>query len=62
VSRRAIETPGRPGAARRFPDLGGPALAGAGFDWGLPFFLGGCVAVGYQGSTSTLGPGPVAAY
>ncbi len=47
---------------RVFPDLGGPGLAGAGFDWGLPFFLGRRVAVGIEGQTSPLGPGPVVAY
>jgi hypothetical protein len=51
------------GSGRRvFPDLGGPALTGAGFDWGLPFFLGRRVALVYEGSSSPLGQGPLAAY
>jgi hypothetical protein len=29
-----------------FPDLGGSAFAGSGFDWGLPFYLGRRVAIG----------------
>jgi hypothetical protein len=45
-----------------FSDLGGGALAGAGFDWGIPFYLGRRVAVGFEGRRSSLGTGPLVAY
>ena len=43
-----------------FSEMGGTALAGAGFDWGLPFFLGRSVFIGIGGSS--LGNGPFVAY
>jgi hypothetical protein len=45
-----------------FDDLGGSSLPGAGFDWGLPFHLGRRVVVGIEGSSSSLGTGPLVAY
>jgi hypothetical protein len=45
-----------------FADLGGGSIPGAGFDWGLPFFLGRRVAVGFDGKFSPLGTGPLVAY
>ncbi len=45
-----------------FPDMGGGSLAGAGFDWGLPFYLGRRVAVGFEARSSPLGAGPLVAY
>jgi hypothetical protein len=44
-----------------FDDIGGnaPDLS---FDWGLPFFLGRKIIVGFQGKGSSLGTGPYWAY
>ncbi len=43
-----------------FSEIGG-AFRGN-FDWGLPFFFGRTVVIGYEGSTSSLGNGPYWAY
>ena len=43
-----------------FSEIGGPAFAGSGFDWGLPFFLGRAVFIGIGGSV--LGNGPFVAF
>ncbi len=45
---------------RVFSEIGGP-FPGS-FDWGLPFFFGRTVVIGYEGSTSSLGTGPYWAY
>lgn len=45
-----------------FSDLGGGSFGGAGFDWGLPFYLGRKVAVGFEGRSSDLGAGPRVGY
>jgi hypothetical protein len=45
-----------------FPELGGGSIPGAGFDWGLPFYLGRTVAVGFVARSSSLGTGPLVAY
>ncbi len=45
-----------------FANIGGQAVQGGGFDWGLPFFLGRTVYLGYLGRTSPFGNGPTLAY
>jgi hypothetical protein len=44
-----------------FSEVGGSGIPG-GFDWGLPFFYGKNVFVGFEGRTSGLGTGPLWAY
>ncbi|MCF8168013.1 MAG: DUF3443 domain-containing protein [Rhodoferax sp.] len=44
-----------------FDNLGGP-MAGASFDWGLPFFFGRSVFTVIEGRTTSAGPGPLFAY
>jgi hypothetical protein len=45
-----------------FSDLAGPGPGGSMFDWGLPFFLGRNVFIGFEGASSVLGTGPFWAY
>ena len=45
-----------------FAQIGGGAVPSAGFDWGLPFFLGRTVYLGIDGRPTSLGTGPVLAY
>lgn len=45
-----------------FANVGGTAVQGAGFDWGLPFFLGRTVYLGVAGRPSQFGSGPTLAY
>ncbi|BDG05095.1 DUF3443 family protein [Anaeromyxobacter oryzae] len=43
-------------------EVGGPAAASSGVDWGLPFHLGRDVYLGLEGHSSRLGAGPLAAW
>ena len=43
-----------------FGNIGGNEAGG--FDWGLPFFLGRAIYLGFEGSVSSLGNGPHFAY
>ncbi len=45
-----------------YENLGGPAVAGAGFDWGLPFFYGRKVFVAIEGQSTPAGAGPFFAF
>ena len=47
-----------------FANLGGLSATGSNayFDWGLPFFYGRNVYVGFEGASSSLGSGPYWAY
>jgi hypothetical protein len=45
-----------------FVELGGSSTASDGFDWGLPFFMGRNVYVGFESTSSSLGAGPYWAY
>jgi hypothetical protein len=45
-----------------YDNLGGPAVAGAGFDWGLPFFYGRKVFVAIEGQSTPGGVGPFFAF
>lgn len=45
-----------------FANIGGQAVQGGGFDWGLPFFLGRTVYLGYASRSSAFGNGPTLAY
>ena len=49
-------------ASNVFADVGGPLSPARGFAWGLPFFLGRKVYVGFEGASSALGTGPYVAY
>lgn len=45
-----------------FANVAGPGVAGGGFDWGLPFFLGKTVYLGMAGQGTAFGAGPLLAY
>jgi hypothetical protein len=45
-----------------FSPVGGGAIPGAGFDWGLPFFLGRTVYLGIDSRSTQFGVGPLLAY
>ena len=45
-----------------FPTLGGPSGDSTSFDWGLPFFFGKSVVIGFEGRSSTLGSGTYYAF
>jgi hypothetical protein len=45
-----------------FSQVGGGAIAGAGFDWGLPFFFGRTVYIGIDSRSTQFGVGPLLAY
>ena len=49
-------------ANKVFAEIGGNFRNRGGFDWGLPFFFGRNVYVGFEGSNSSLGSGPYWAY
>ncbi len=44
------------------PSLSGPFGTSAGFDWGLPFFYGRRVLIGFEGRASSLATGPYYAF
>ena len=45
-----------------FPTLAGPSGDPTSFDWGLPFFFGRNVFIGFEGRTSSLGSGAYFAF
>jgi len=45
-----------------FASVGGGAIPGGGFDWGLPFFLGRTVYIGIDARSTVFGTGPLIAY
>jgi hypothetical protein len=45
-----------------FPTLGGTNSDLTSFDWGLPFFFGKSVVIGFEGRSSTLGSGTYYAF
>jgi hypothetical protein len=44
------------------PTLAGPNLLPGSFDFGLPFFFGRTVFVGFEGRSASAGAGPFVAY
>ena len=44
------------------PSLAGPSGDGTSFDWGLPFFFGRSLFIGFEGRSSTLGSGAYFAF